>query len=163
MLGDMPETPDLTQLATSFVPLIQRFTGSQPDALAQLRRQIENERDAGKQMVERAEAQLAALDQLEALIAEDEQPENGALSPSAPFPAPPLKTAFLRILNEDPSKMWDREALYAEVVRRGWGPGGANPRNTLTSRLRDLEREKRVKRVGRHTFASIKDDGTLAM
>jgi ABC-type transporter Mla subunit MlaD len=159
----MPKTPDLTQLATSFVPLIQRFTGNQPDALGQLRRQIENERDSGKQMVERAEAQLAALDQLEALIAEGEGPEAGALSPSAPFPPPPLKTAFLRILNEDPSKAWDREALYVEVIRRGWGPGGVNPRNTLTSRLRDLEREKRVKRIGRDTFASIKNDGALGV
>ncbi len=114
-------------------------------------------------MVERSEAQLAALDQLETLIAEREPSEQqGVLSPSAPFPPPPLKTAFLRILNEDPSAAWDRETLYAEVTRRGWGPGGVNPRNTLTSRLRDLEREGRVKRVGRHTFVSVKNEGALA-
>lgn len=160
----MPETPDLTQLATSFVPLIQRFTGNQPDALATLRVQIENERNAGRQMVERAEAQLAALDQLEVLIAEGETQENGVIPQTASFPAPPLKTAFLRILAEDPDKAWEREDLYAEIMRRGWGPGGVNPRNTLTSRLRDLEVDKRVKRIGRNTYRSVKnDEGALAM
>ena len=116
----MPETPDLTQLATSFVPLIQRFTGNQPDALAQLRRQIENERNGGKQMMERAEAQLAALDQLEALIAEGEPPENGGLTPAAPFPAPPLKIAFLSFMRRSSGE----GGVLAVKIRATRSPAG---------------------------------------
>jgi hypothetical protein len=158
----MSDTPEPTQLAASFVHLIQRFTGNQPDALAQMRKQIEGEREAGRQMMERAIAQLAALDQLEALVAEGGAAANGATADLS-FPAPPLKTAILRVLGEDPSAAWHRDALYDEIVRRGWGPGGANPRNTFTSRLRDLELAGRVKRIDRDTFKSMKNEGALAM
>jgi hypothetical protein len=159
----MAETPDPAKLAASFVHLIQRFTGNQPDALAQMRGQIETEHAAAKQMLERAEAQLAALDELEVALRREGPmppvPSNDALA----FPAPPLKTAILRVLNEDPATHWHRDQLYGEIIRRGWGPGGANPRNTFTSRLRDLEKESRVTRVDRDTFVSIKNEGALAM
>lgn len=145
----MPEIPDPTQLAASFVHLIQRFTGNQPDALAQMRAQIEAERESGRQMMERAEAQLQALDQLEALIG-----EGAAALPEFAVPVLPLKTAILRVLDEDSGRAWHRDELFAEIARRGWGPGGANPRNTFTSRLRDLELAGRVRRIDRDTFAS---------
>lgn len=151
----MAETPDPTQLATSFVHLIQRFTGNQPDALTQMRDQIEGERDAGRQMMERAEAQLEALDQLEALI---EQGEASVVPDVLAMRAPPLKTAILRVLNEDPDAGWYRDALYAEIMRRGWGPGGANPRNTFTSRLRDLELAGQLRRIDRDVFAGKKNE-----
>jgi len=154
-------TTDATQLASSFVHLIQRFTGNQPDALAQMRKQIEGEREAGRQMLERAEAQLQALDQLEALIAESEG--NATAADLLGLPAPPLKTAVLRVLNEDPTIAWHRDELYDEIVRRGWGPGGASPRNTFTTRLRDLEKDGRLRRIGRDTFVSLKNEGALAM
>ncbi len=146
----MAETPDPTKLATSFVHLIQRFTGNQPDALAQMRRQIETERDTGRQMMERAEAQLVALDQLEQLVNEAES--NGSVVPAVP--APPLKDAIRRVLNENPKAAWSREALYGEIMRRGWGPGGANPRNTFTGRLRDLELASIVRRLDNDTFVT---------
>jgi hypothetical protein len=149
----MTPTPDPTKLANSFVHLIQRFTGNQPDALAQMRNQIEVERDAGRNMMERAEAQLTALDELQALIGQatvDDPPPLG-------IPSPPLKTAILRVLNDDPETAWHRDSLYAEIVRRGWGPGGSNPRNTFTSRLRDLEIEGLLRRIDRNTFASKKE------
>jgi hypothetical protein len=152
------ETPDPAELASSFVHLIQRFTGNQPDALAQMRAQIENERDAGKAMMERAQMQLAALDQLVALIEQGEVLSEDGVAEALSFPAPPLKTALLRVLNEDPSVAWHRDQLYAEVTRRGWGPGGANPRNTFTSRLRDLELESRVRRIDHDIYTSIKNE-----
>ncbi len=121
-----------------------------------MRKQIEGEREAGRQMAERAEAQLVALDQLEALIAAGEVPTNGVTA-GLTIPQPPLKTAILRVLNEDPAATWHRDVLYDEIVRRGWGPGGTKPRNTFTSRLRDLELDGRVKRIDRHHFMSPKN------
>jgi hypothetical protein len=127
--------------------------GNSPDALADMRRQVEAELAGGREIVARAEAQLGALDQLEALLAEREPDEPPAFVPGA---APSLKKAILLVLDTDPNRIWHREALLAELVRRGWGPGGRNPRNTLTSRLRDLENDKQVRRIGQHGFQSLK-------
>ena len=152
-------TPETTQLAAAFVHLIQRFTGNRPDALQQMREQIEREVESAQQMMERAQAQLAALDQLQEALSRGGGDELAQL-PSA---APPLKTAILRVLNENPEATWEREVLYAEIVRRGWGPGGSNPRNTFTARLRGLELEGRVKRLDRDLFQSVKNEGALAV
>ena len=73
----MTQPPDVTEFAASILHLIQRFTGNQPDALAQMRRQVENELAGGKEIVARATAQLAALDQLQALIDQGPEPTNG--------------------------------------------------------------------------------------
>jgi hypothetical protein len=151
--------PESAKLAASFVHLIQRFTGNQPD-LAQMRRQIETERAAAQQMLERAEAQLAALDELETALTKEGVQTHGASDTALAITAPSLKTAILRVLDEHPAYPWNRDQLYAEIMRRGWGPGGATPRNTFTSRLRDLEKESRLKRLDRDTFISIKDEGT---
>jgi hypothetical protein len=117
-------------------------------------------------MVERAEAQLEALDQLQALTetkkTDDDLPSLFG-TPVLSFPPPPLKTAILRVLKEDPETRWHRDELFAEVMRRGWGPGGSNPRNTFTSRLRDLEKDGRVKRYGRDVFASKQNEEAAAM
>lgn len=155
----MPETPNATQFAVSVLHLIQRFTGNRPDALAQVRKQVENELEAGKEMVARAEAQLATLDQMESLLVSARVGETASGVPYVPGAAPPLKKAILTVLDERPERRWDRDELYAELVRRGWGPGGANPRNTFTSRLRDLEKEGRLRRIGRDDFTSLKAGG----
>jgi hypothetical protein len=148
------QTPDVSQFAASVLHLIQRFTGNRPDALTEIRKQVDNELQAGKEMVARAEAQLHALDQLEILIS-----RVGETAPGLAYvrtAAPPLKKAILTVLDERPDRRWDRDELYAELVRRGWGPGGTNPRNTFTSRLRDLEKEQRLRRIGRDDFTSAK-------
>ena len=134
--------------------LLELFTGNRPDAIAQVRKQVENQRKAGEEMVARADAQLAALEQLEALV-ESVQTEPSSVVAVRTKP-PPLKKAILAILDESPELRWHRYELYGELMRRGWGPGGTNPRNTFTSRLRDLEKEKRLRRIGRDQFTSLK-------
>jgi hypothetical protein len=156
----MPQPPDPAEFAASVLPLIQRFMGNQPDALAQMRVQIENELAAGREMVARAEAQLAAIEQLQALIDTEAADEPITFAPVTTLP---LKKAILRLLDERPEGFWHRDELLAELNRRGWGPGGTNPRNTFTSRLRDLEKEKRLRRVGRDSFTSLKNEGAIAM
>lgn len=158
----MAEAPDVSEFAASVLHLIQRFTGNQPDALAQMRQQLEAELRGGREMVARAEAQLAALDQLESLIEKSDVNEKppavvtGAVAPS-------LKRAILTVLDEEPERIWDRDHLLAELARRGWAPQTGNRRNTFTSRLRDLEKETKVRRIGRDGFTSIKNEGVLAM
>jgi hypothetical protein len=98
-----------------------------------MRKQIEGEYAAAKQILERANAQLAALDELEAALEREGPGATAAATDALTFSAPPLKTAILHILNESPGTRWHRDQLYREVIRRGWGPGGANPRNTFTS------------------------------
>jgi hypothetical protein len=142
-------------LAASMVALIQRFVGNQPDALEQMRVQVRSELEAAVAMKARAEAQLVALDQLQALMKEGNEENHPGVPALA---APPLKTAIVRVLNENPDQAWDRESLYAEIVRRGWGPGGTNPRNTFTSRLRDLELGGLVRRIDRNIFTSTKNE-----
>jgi hypothetical protein len=151
----MPNQPDVTQFAESMLHLLQRFTGNRPDALAQMRAQLENELASAREIVARSEAQLKALDQLEALI-DTEAAEQIALVPSS---APPLKRAIIAVLNEEPSRRWSRDELFAELIRRGWGPGGANPRNTFTARLRDLELEEKVRRIGKNKFTAPSEGG----
>jgi hypothetical protein len=65
-----------------------------------------------------------------------------------------LKRGIMAVLAEDPGRQWHRDELFSEIVRRGWGPGGKNPRNTFTARLRDLELEKppRIRRIGQDSF-----------
>jgi len=147
----MPKHPDAA-FAESMLHLLQRFTGNRPDALAQMRAQVESELQAGKDMVSRAEAQLNALDQLEALIAGGKAEQMSI----APATVPPLKRGILAVLDEDPRRQWHRDELFSEIIRRGWGPGGKNPRNTFTARLRDLELEKppRIRRIGQDGFRS---------
>ncbi len=155
-----------SKIAVSMVALIQRFIGTQPDALKQMRSQVQSELESARGMMERAEAQLAAIEQLEALIdAENASgPAVGATVPAiTPLGPPPLKQAILLVLDEDPDRVWDRELLLTELNRRGWGPGGSNPRNTLTSRLRDLEKEHKLHRQGRHGFTSLQNEGALAV
>jgi len=130
--------------------LLRRFTGNRPDALRRVRKQVQNELEAARDATARAEAQLAALDQLESLI------ETSGVVEPVPT-APSLKKAIVAILDEQPGRLWSRDELFDELVRRGWGPGGGNPRNTYTSRLRDLEKEGRLRRVGRDGFRSLKE------
>jgi hypothetical protein len=92
--------------------------------------------------------------QLEALI-ESAQTEPSSVAVLTKPPA--LKKAILAILDERPELRWHRDELYGELMRRGWGPGGTNPRNTFTSRLRDLEKEERLRRIGRDQFTSLKE------
>jgi len=136
--------------------------GGGDDTLARMRAQAESELAAGKGMIDRAEETLAALDWLEESLREGQR--NGEVQPAAVTIArPDLKTAILRVLNQEPEKLWDRDELYAELIRRGWGPGGANPRNTFTARLRDLELAQKLRRLDRDTFTSVKNEGALAM
>jgi hypothetical protein len=145
----MPKQPDV-EFAESMLHLLQRFTGNRPDALAQMRAQVENELQAGNEMAARAEAQLTALDRLEKLIAGGKAEQMSFVAAGTPT----LKRAILIVLGEHPRRQWHRDELYSEVVRRGWGPGGKNPRNTFTARLRDLELEKppKVRRIGQDGF-----------
>ena len=137
--------------------LIQRFTGNQPDALNQMRVQVEHELNAARQAVARAEAQLKALDQLQTLIDEANASKDSSELTLVPVTAaPPLKRAIVLVLDEHPDRRWHRNELYSEIVRRGWGPGGRSPKNTFTSRLRDLEKETRIRRFGRDYFMSVK-------
>lgn len=148
-------------LITSVLALVQRFVGADPNALLQMREQVSRELEHARGMVERASAQLAAIDQIQALI-----DAGGGDNPAVGVPAigtPSLKNAIVGILDEDPQQVWDREALLMELKRRGWGPGGSNPRNTYTSRLRDLEKEGRIRRLGRDDFTSLKNEGAFAM
>jgi hypothetical protein len=156
----MPKTPNASEFATSMLHLLQRFTGNQPDALSQTRVQVENELLAARQAVARAEAQLEALDQLQTLIDEADRKASTGLTLVPVTSRPPLKRAIVLVLDEEPSRRWHRRQLYAELVRRGWGPGGTTPKNTFTSRLRDLEKEKppRIRRHGRDHFQSIKNE-----
>jgi hypothetical protein len=149
----MASTPDANQFAVSMLHLLQRFTGNQPDALKQMRKQVENELEVAREAAARAEAQLVALDQLESLI------ETTGVAEPVPTTAPSLKKAIVAILDEQPERLWFRDELFNELLRRGWGPGGGNPRNTYTSRLRDLEKEGRLHRVGRDGFTSLKGVG----
>jgi hypothetical protein len=158
----MADTPNPTEFATSMLHLLQRFTGNHPDALKQMREQVENELRGARDLAARAEAQLAALDQLQALIDEGDMQATTDV-PVVAAAAPPLKNAIVRILDEEPGRRWRRWELYEELKRRGWGPGGVNPKNTFTSRLRDLEKEARVDRVDRNVFKSVKRPEVTAM
>jgi hypothetical protein len=158
-----------SSLATAMVALLERFVGNSPDALGQMRTQVEGELAGARRMVREREAQLAAIDQLQALLNEKPQEQDagsdsaGATISITALTAPPLKKGIVQILDENPERIWDREALFLELRRRGWAPGGSNPKNTFTSRLRDLEKEQRLRRIGRHGFTSLKNEGALTM
>jgi hypothetical protein len=159
----MPE-PDAKQLAGWVAHLMERFMGSgegTEDTLARMRSQADGELAAGTAMIARAEETLKALDWLEQALREGQRPLD--IQPAITIAHPPLKTAILLILDEEPERLWDRDDIYAELTRRGWGPGGANPRNTFTARLRDLELAQKLRRLNRDTFTSLKNEGALAM
>lgn len=141
--------------------LLVRLLGSQPTAaLVTLRREIAT--DLGR--AENAARQLMMdLREVDRVLADRDDHEPDLFSNPPQLPAVPLKTAILRVLNEDPQRWWHRDELFGEVVARGWGPGGANPRNTFTSRLRDLEKDKRVGRQGRDHFRSVKNEEVPAV
>jgi hypothetical protein len=132
----MAKSVDPSKFAASLLPLIQRFMGNQPDVLDRVRTQVQNELDAAREMAAQAEAQLAAIDQFQALIEEGSNGEQLAISTRTAV-KPSLRKGIVQVLRERPG-YWTRDELYAEIVRRGWGPGGKSPRNTFTSRLSEL-------------------------
>jgi hypothetical protein len=132
----------------AILPLIQRFVGTQPEALEQIRDQIQSELEHYEGAILQARAQLAAIDQVIAGI-KKAPPMNGP--PPVPFKsvgAPPLRKAILFILDDRSPNYVARDEILAELDRRGWGPGGKTPRNTVISRLSELVRDEIVERSG---------------
>ncbi len=135
---------DVAHLALT---VIQRFVGAQPDALSNMRAQVRGELDFAEANANRLRAELAAIDELLAMI---EQEAEEAASPHAQlafYPALPLRKAILALLSERPG-YWDRDDLLRQLTRRGWAPGGKNPRNTLISRLSEMAKEGLIERLG---------------
>jgi hypothetical protein len=154
----MSTPSDANEFALSFLPLLQRFVGNDPNALDQMRAQVENELRTAEEMVVRARAQLDALQQLQSLIDEGK----GGGGSDASVPAPPLRKAILRILDE--SHGMTRDELWDELRRRSWGPGGKTPRNTFISRLSDLAREDVIERDGDYIrLRETQEEGVLAV
>jgi len=145
---------DATPYAEPVLMLLRRFVGNQPNALAEMREQIARELEFAEGNVTRLRQELAGVEELLALEVERPTIANGQeslLPPPAertPFTPgiPPLRKAILTVLRERPGA-WDREELFAELVRRGWAPGGKSPRNTLVSRLSELVRDGLIARV----------------
>lgn len=144
----------------SVLALIQRFVGAEADALERVRHQLESEVDSATQMLARSKEQLAAVKELERVLAngtpaEGQQSVPGieparptSLKPVKAANAPSLRRAILLLLAEEPGISWTRDDLLAELNRRGWGPTSQAPRNTLNSRLFELTKAGIVSRYG---------------
>lgn len=137
--------------------LLLRLLDSQPTAnLVSLRREIAADLGRAQDETRRLMNDLREVDRVLAEREGHDLPD--LFSTSELGPTPSLKNAVLIVLDEEPNRVWHRDELFAEIMSRGWGPGGTNPRNTFTSRLRDLEKEQRVRRVSRDHFTSLRNE-----
>ena len=142
--------------ASAILALIQRFVGSDPDALDRMRQQVEGEIASAELMLGRARVQLDAINKLQAVLDVEAPPEGQqrvpGTEPVAPIKAvrspsaPSLRVAILHVLGENPGRPWTRDDLLDELNRRGWGPTSQNPRNTLNSRLFELTKAEMISR-----------------
>ena len=132
----------------AILPLIQRFVGTQPDALEQIRAQVLNEVANYENALRQAKAQLVAVDQVIAGLKKAPPAADNGSPPVAvrPVAAPPLRKAILMLLTEVSPTYLTRDDILAELARRGWSPGGKTPRNTVISRLSELARDGAIKR-----------------
>lgn len=133
--------------------LIQRFVGTQPEALPQMREQVSRELEFSESTAKRLRQELDALDELIGLIADDDTEaaeDPGQLPGFIPIrqhKRVPLRKAVLQVLASRPGR-WGRDELLTELTRLGWAPGGNTPRNTLISRLSEMAKEGQVVRIG---------------
>jgi hypothetical protein len=149
----MPTEVENKKFATAALTIIQRFLGTQPDALTTMREQVATELRFAQDAVDRAQAQLDAIDDLQRVMEAEgdaSEPANlvGGFITFKAANAPPLRKAILQVLT-DLGEL-SRDDLVAELDRRGWGPGGKNPRNSVVSRLSDLTRAGAVEQDGGH-------------
>src|SRR5688500_125532 len=103
--------------------LLTRLLISQPPStLRALRSEIAADLERAQEGVRTLRAELR---EVEHAIAEREGQTPEVLFGDQYGPKPPLKTAVLVVLDEEPNRVWDREELFGELETRGWGPGGA--------------------------------------
>jgi hypothetical protein len=126
--------------------LLSRLLRDRPmDDLRTLRQQILAELMEAQASSRRLRGELQELDR----VIEARGGSAVPAPPTAADPNPlPLRKAILRLLDERP-EAWTREDLLNELGRRGWAPGGRNPRNTLISRLSEMAREDLIEKEGR--------------
>lgn len=127
------------------LPLIQRFVGTQPDALTQMREQVDRELEFHEATVMRLRRELDAIDLLLGMI-EDDEATPVELPPTAARVRKPLRRAIMDTLATRPG-YWSRDELLAELTRAGNRPGGKNPRNVLISRLAEMANEGLIARM----------------
>jgi hypothetical protein len=145
--------------------VLQRFVGPQPDALERVRDQVRGELAAAEGQAARLRAELDALETL--LDMSEEEAREAAVVPRIQtslrlYPPMPLRRAILTVLGSRHG-YWSRDELLDELVRRGWAPGGSNPRNTLISRLSEMAKDGLIVRMDDGFGISLDDEGVPAM
>lgn len=134
-----------TITTTRTVSLLGRLlAGRSLDELRVLRAEIASDIDTTGSTLKRLQTELQEVD---AAIAERGQGQSNGRSPTRSQSPVPLRKAILTLLRERPGT-WERDEILEELGRRGWAPGGKNPRNTLISRLSEMAGEGLIARQG---------------
>ncbi len=152
----MANTPDQLQ---TILPLIQRFLGTDPDALTRTQEQIRAEIEQYERALAQSRAQLAAIERLVEGAKTAAPPINGVPAARRTINAPPMRSAIRVVLRDNGAGLTNDEIL-AELFRRGWAPGGKTPKNTVNSRLSDLMHDHDViKEDGRYRLTRGGEEG----
>jgi hypothetical protein len=130
------------------------MTALQTAPLAELQQEVrEVDREMARLQTKRSLLEMA----IQWKLANGAQPGRGKRPPAADEASthearPSLRVAVLRILSEAGRPLGVQE-IYAELERRDWLPGGANPKSQLAARISKMRANGFVVRTGTGVYA----------
>lgn len=133
--------------------------------LARLRAEVTQERAKQQQARQAAERAEAAIRALEALVRDDEPASKGqaVLEMEAVLPAPngsldrPLgEDAVLRVVAEEPNRVWSPAEIHAVIEARTWrNPDAEQPRAGTDAAISRLVKKRKLEKLGRARYRHI--------